>query len=90
MLPKRRESWKILQCKAYRQHEVRERIAMLMQTYSLKLKLYRSLGIDADPDSAGAYNKATIRNTQKGDVHVVNIDSKFSKFFYANYFWQNL
>lgn len=63
---------------------------MLMQTYSLQLKVYRSLGIDADPDSAGAYNKAIIRNTQKGDVHVVNIDPKFSKFFYANYFWQTL
>lgn len=54
----------------------------------LKLKIYRSLGIDVDPDSAGNYNKAIIRNNQKGDVHVVNIDPKFSRFFYANYFWQ--
>lgn len=29
-----------------------------------------------------------IRNTRKGDVHVVNIDPKFSKYFYASYFWQ--
>ncbi|KAL8762201.1 MAG: hypothetical protein Q9184_001759 [Pyrenodesmia sp. 2 TL-2023] len=56
----------------------------------LKLKVFRSLGIDADPDSTGAYNKATIRNTQKGDVHLVNIDPKFSKFFYANYLWQTI
>ncbi|KAI4169145.1 MAG: hypothetical protein LQ343_005890 [Gyalolechia ehrenbergii] len=56
----------------------------------LKLKVYRSLGIDLDLDGTGAYNKATIRNTHKGDVHVVNIDPKFSKFFYANYFWQTL
>ncbi|KAL8866033.1 MAG: hypothetical protein Q9174_006539, partial [Haloplaca sp. 1 TL-2023] len=56
----------------------------------LKLKVYRSLGIDADSDSTGAYNRATIRNTQKGDVHLVNIDPKFSRFFYANYFWQTL
>ncbi|KAL8699264.1 MAG: hypothetical protein Q9201_006108 [Fulgogasparrea decipioides] len=56
----------------------------------LKLKIYRSLGIDAGPDSTGAYNKATIRNTHKGDVYVVNIDPKFSRFFYANYFWQTL
>ncbi|KAI4243907.1 MAG: hypothetical protein L6R40_003289 [Gallowayella cf. fulva] len=56
----------------------------------LKLKVYRSLGIDVDPDQTGTYNKATIRNTQKGDIHVVNIDTKFSRFFYANYFWQTL
>ncbi|KAF1811853.1 Spc24-domain-containing protein [Eremomyces bilateralis CBS 781.70] len=57
----------------------------------LKLKVYRSLGIDAEPDTAtGQYNKAVIRNTAKGDVHVVNIDTKFSRYFYANYFWQTL
>ncbi|KAL8711988.1 MAG: hypothetical protein Q9220_003684 [cf. Caloplaca sp. 1 TL-2023] len=43
-----------------------------------------------DPTIMGSYNKATIRSTQKGDVHVVNIDPKFSRFFYANYFWQAL
>lgn len=56
----------------------------------LQLKIYRSLGIDIEPDDAGNYNKAIIRNTKKGDVHVVNIDPKFSKFFYANYFWQTI
>ncbi|KAI9663074.1 MAG: kinetochore-associated Ndc80 complex subunit spc24 [Bathelium mastoideum] len=57
----------------------------------LKLKVYRSLGIDIEPDrESGAYNKAIIRNNQKGDVHVVNIDPKFSRFFYANYFWQTM
>jgi kinetochore protein Spc24, fungi type len=56
----------------------------------LQLKIYRSLGIDIEPDEAGNYNKAIIRNTQKGDVHVVNIDPKFSKFFYANYLWQTI
>ncbi|KAK2865392.1 kinetochore-associated Ndc80 complex subunit spc24 [Arthroderma sp. PD_2] len=54
----------------------------------LRLKIYRSLGIDVDTDEAGNYNKAIIRNRRKGDVHVVNIDPKFSRFFYANYFWQ--
>lgn len=58
--------------------------------HRLKLKVYRSLGIDAECDDAGNYNKAVIRNNQKGDVHVVNIDPKFSRFFYANYFWQTL
>lgn len=56
----------------------------------LKLKVYRSLGIDIDPAGTGSYDRATIRNTQKGDVHVVNIDPKFSRFFYANYFWQTM
>ncbi|KAK0507492.1 hypothetical protein JMJ35_010015 [Cladonia borealis] len=56
----------------------------------LKLKVYRSLGIDVEADSAGNYNKAVIRNNQKGDVHVVNIDLKFSRFFYSNYFWQTM
>ena len=56
----------------------------------LKLKIYRSLGIDVEPDNAGKYNKAVIRNNRKGDVHVVNIDPKFSRFFYANYFWQTI
>ncbi|GAD92431.1 hypothetical protein NFIA_088520 [Paecilomyces variotii No. 5] len=56
----------------------------------LRLKIYRSLGIDVEADEAGNYNKAVIRNSRKGDVHVVNIDSKFSRFFYANYFWSTM
>lgn len=56
----------------------------------LKLKIFRSLGIDVEADNAGNYNKAIIRNIQKGDVHVVNIDPKFSRFFYAQYFWQTM
>jgi len=56
----------------------------------LRLWLYRSLGITLEQDEAGNYNKATIANTKKGDVHVVNIDPKFSKSFYADYFWQTM
>lgn len=56
----------------------------------LKLKVYRSLGIDVEADAAGTYNKAVIRNNAKGDVHVVNIDPKFSRYFYANYFWSTM
>lgn len=56
----------------------------------LKLKIFRTLGIDVEADNAGNYNKAVIRNNQKGDVHVVNIDPKFSRYFYANYFWQTM
>ncbi|KAM0795760.1 Spc24 subunit of Ndc80-domain-containing protein [Usnea florida] len=56
----------------------------------LKLKVYRSLGIDAETGIAGNYNRAVIRNNCKGDVHVINIDPKFSRFFYSNYFWQTM
>ncbi|KAI9807687.1 MAG: kinetochore-associated Ndc80 complex subunit spc24 [Sarcosagium campestre] len=56
----------------------------------LKLKVYRSLGVEIEADDAGTYTKAVIRNNEKGDVHVVNIDPKFSRFFYANYFWQTM
>ncbi|USP75599.1 uncharacterized protein yc1106_02873 [Curvularia clavata] len=57
----------------------------------LKLKLYRTLGIDVEADpTTGEYNKAVIRNAAKGDVHVVNIDPKFSRHFYTNYFWRTL
>ncbi|PYH87377.1 Spc24-domain-containing protein [Aspergillus ellipticus CBS 707.79] len=56
----------------------------------LRLKIFRSLGIDIEADGAGNFNKAVIRNSRKGDVHVVNIDPKFSRFFYSNYFWSTM
>lgn len=56
----------------------------------LKLKVYRSLGVDVEADIAGNYNRAVIRNNCKGDVHVINIDPKFSRFFYSNYLWQTM
>ncbi len=78
-------------------YSITEGIEMKIQTVAntllfrrLKLKVYRSLGIDVEADDAGNYNRAVIRNTTKGDVHVVNIDPKFSRFFYANYFWQTM
>lgn len=88
--PERKESSKIPQCKPCQRKRILTDKRVLTPEPSLKLKVYRSLGIDADHDTTGAYNKATIRNTQKGDVHVVNIDPKFSRYFYANYFWQTL
>jgi kinetochore protein Spc24, fungi type len=57
---------------------------------SLKLKVYRSLGVDVDRDEKGQYSKAVIQNGNKGDVHVINMDGKFSQFFYANYFWSTM
>ncbi|KAK4982603.1 putative kinetochore protein spc24 [Elasticomyces elasticus] len=57
----------------------------------LKLRVYRSLGIDLGQDSAtGAFSKAVIRNTAKRDVNVVTVDPKVSRFFYAEYFWGSL
>jgi kinetochore protein Spc24 len=57
----------------------------------LKLKVYRTLNIDIEPESeTGLYTKAVIRNPHKGDVHVVNVDPKFSRYFYANYFWNTM
>ena len=53
--------------------------------------MYRSLGIDVEPEAAtGLYTKAVVRNAAKGDVHVVNIDPKFSRFFYSDYFWRTI
>ncbi|QUC16663.1 uncharacterized protein UV8b_00904 [Ustilaginoidea virens] len=57
----------------------------------LRLKVYRSLGIDIERDGRdGEWTRAVVRNDRKGDVHVVNMDSRFSRYFYANYFWQTL
>lgn len=53
--------------------------------------MYRTLGIDVEADkTTGEYNKAVVRNAAKGDVHVVNIDPKFSRHFYTNYFWRTM
>ncbi|KAM3515232.1 hypothetical protein MY11210_001125 [Beauveria gryllotalpidicola] len=57
----------------------------------LRLKVYRSLGIEIERDEeSGEWAKAVIRNDRKGDVHVVNMEKKFSRYFYANYFWKTL
>jgi kinetochore protein Spc24 len=64
--------------------------------------VYRGLGIDLVEDGSGGYAKAVVRmlcscgwanlvgNAKKKDVHVVNIESKYSRFFYANYLWDLL
>lgn len=53
----------------------------------LKLKVYRTLGIDIELEEGGKVGKAVVRNARRGDVHVVHVDPKFSRFYYANYFW---
>lgn len=58
----------------------------------LKLLIYRSLGIDVSQDrDTGAFNRAVIRNTTRGDVHAIDVDAaKPSRSFYANMFWDSL
>ncbi|KAK4458303.1 Spc24 subunit of Ndc80-domain-containing protein [Cladorrhinum samala] len=56
----------------------------------LRLKVYRSLGIEIERDG-DKWGRVVVRNDRKGDVHVVNVDNrKFSRFWYANYFWEHL
>ncbi|OIW32536.1 Spc24-domain-containing protein [Coniochaeta ligniaria NRRL 30616] len=57
----------------------------------LRLKVYRSLGIEIERDAKdGEFSKAIVRNDRKKDVQVVTMDRKLSRFWYANYFWQLL
>lgn len=57
----------------------------------LRLKVYRSLGIDIERDEKdGEWSRAVVRSDKRGDVYVVNMDKKFSRYFYANYFWERL
>jgi kinetochore protein Spc24 len=70
---------------------LRSNTRQLLTMRRLKLKVYRTLGIDVEADTTtGQYNKAVVRNAAKGDVHVVNIDPKFSRHFYTNYFWRTM
>lgn len=54
----------------------------------LKLKLYRSLGINLESDVQGQFNKAVVRNTQKGLVSVIPIDSSLPRTAYADRLWE--
>lgn len=56
-------------------------------SHRLKLKLYRSLGIDVEPDADGRFTKAIVCNEKEGSAHVVEIDPQFSRTYYANRFW---
>lgn len=53
----------------------------------LKLKVYRSLGMEVERGQDGEYRKMVVRGRGKGDVMVVDVDGKGSKSWYANYFW---
>lgn len=53
----------------------------------LKLKLYRSLGIDVEPDVDGRYTKAVVRDARRGTASVVEIDPEAEGSFDSNRFW---
>jgi kinetochore protein Spc24 len=53
----------------------------------LRLRVYRSLGIEIERDGDGEFSKAVVRNDRMKDVQVVSMDRKLSRFWYANYFW---
>jgi kinetochore protein Spc24 len=57
---------------------------------SLKLKIYKGLGMDAEKDSNGEYSKVIMWNANEGKSDVVNLDKRLSRFFYTNYFWERL
>ncbi|CCX13413.1 Similar to Probable kinetochore protein spc24; acc. no. Q2UF95 [Pyronema omphalodes CBS 100304] len=57
---------------------------------ALKLWVYRGLGIEIQDDGKGGFHRASVRNKVTGDFNVVNIENKFTPFFYANYFWGQL
>jgi kinetochore protein Spc24 len=57
---------------------------------SLRLRIYKGLGMDAEKDANGEYSKIIMWNANSGKADVVNLDKKLSRFFYANYFWERL
>jgi len=66
------------------------RTQLILGAIRLKLKIYSALGIDMEADSSGTYSKVVVRNVRKGDMNVINIDPKLSRFFYSNYIWQSM
>lgn len=52
----------------------------------LKLRLYRELGLERDGGAKGEGDKVVVRRGKEA-VHVVPVDGKMSKYFYAGYFW---
>lgn len=82
--PKRRDRPRILLCKTTSDNVL---VRIMLTGTSLRLWIYRSLGVSLEQDEVGNYSKAIINNTKRGDVHVVNIDPKFSRWFYADYLW---
>ena len=56
----------------------------------LRLRVYRGLGIEAEPDETGVYGRAVVRNRQRGDVTVVSLQEGRDRAFYAGHLWSCL
>lgn len=55
------------------------RVSSLADHYvcSLKLRVYRNMGIDAERDqNTGEYTRAVVRNPQRSDVHVFDLSEE--------------
>jgi len=61
-----------------------------VNTRRLKLKLYRSLGIDLETDAQGQVAKAVVRNTQRGSVNVIPLEASLPRTAYADRLWDAL
>ena len=58
---------------------------------TLKLKVFRGLGVDIERGQDGEYRKAVVRQgTKGGQMHVIELDGKFSRFFNAQYLWDTM
>ena len=63
-------------------------LTVLTKTNSLKLKLYRSLGVELEGDGEYGFKRALIRSSPRAEAKIIDIDSRFSKNYYVNQFWQ--
>jgi hypothetical protein len=75
------------------------RDSAVLTVCSLKLQIYRSLGITATQDAkTGEFNRAVVRravtpehsNRGKGDVNIINIDGELSQSFYCRELWNGM
>jgi len=57
---------------------------------SLKLKLFRSLGIEARRGEGVGYNEVVIEKSTDGGPQVFTLKEKFSSFYKANHIWEVL
>ncbi|KAF4551945.1 Spc24 subunit of Ndc80-like protein [Elsinoe fawcettii] len=53
----------------------------------LRLRVYRGLGVDVEPDAEGEFRRAVVRSGVKGDVRVINIEEGVGRGFYVGHIW---
>lgn len=62
--------------------------SMVDDEITLKLKVYRSLGFELADDAEGAEYKKVLVKNERGGMHVVKLEDKFSRHFVAGYLWK--